>query len=185
MPSQKNVRAVEALRDQLSEANFIVSTGFVGLDVATLNQLRRKLRESGMTYTVVKNTLTSIAAKGVGKSGVERLLEGPTGLILGSGDPVQLAKTLDEYLRTTRISLTVRGGLLDGQVLSSEDVAALASLPSKQQLMARLVGQLAAPLSGLLGLMNSPVQRLAYVLNAPSQGVALALQRHIEEEKEA
>ena len=182
MPSQKNLTAVETLREQLSQANLIIATGFRGLSVDTLNQLRKKLRENGIAYKVVKNRLVSIAAREIGKPEIAQLLEGPTALLLGQGDPVQVTKTLDEHLRATRIPLTVRGGLLDNRVLSSQEVTALATLPPKSVLVAQLAGQLIAQISGMLSLLNAPAQRLAYVLGAPSQGMATVLQRHVERE---
>ena len=181
MPSGKNVQAVEALVERLSQSSIIISTSFVGLGVATIDEFRRALRQKGIEYRVVKNTLAAIAADQSERPQVKQVLEGPTGLLLSSGDPVETAKTLTDYLRTSRIPLTVRGAVLNDQVLNPGEVTSLAALPPRPELVAQLAGQLVGLMAGLASLLNAPGQRLATVLNAPGQGLATVLQRQVEQ----
>lgn len=171
MPSRRNIQAVEELKRLLQEHAVIIATGYQGLDVAAMTELRRRLREKGVLFRVVKNTLTRIAAQEVGKPVVAGLVEGPTALALFNGDPTEPARVLDEFVRTTRLPLVVRGAVIDGQALDAQAVSTLASLPPRPQLMADLMGRILSPLAGLV-----------YVLSAPLQGLATVMQRYVEKE---
>ena len=98
MPSAKNVDALEELKEKLANNSVLISTVFTGLGVATMTDLRQKLREQGLEYRVVKNTIASLAADEIGSPQIKEVLVGPTGLILGNGDPIAAAKLLTEYL---------------------------------------------------------------------------------------
>lgn len=180
MPSRKNVETVEGLKEALERSPVVIGTGYAGLGVAVMTELRRGLRQRGLEYRIVKNTLAGIAADELGRSQIREVLEGPTGLVLGDGDPTEAAKALTELLRTSRIALTVRGAVVDGQVISSEDVTALATMPPKPEMVARLVGQLAGVMVRLVTSLNAPGQGLATVLSGPSRGLATVLQRSTE-----
>lgn len=171
MPSQKNRDTLEEMKEKLSANSVLISTGFLGLDVSAMTAFRRKLREQGLEYRVVKNTIASRAADEIGSPQIKGLLTGPTGLVLGNGDPAVAAKVLTEYLRTSRITMPLNGALVDGQVLSSQEVNLLGSLPPKPVLMATLMGQLAGV-----------VARLARALNSPAQSLAMVLERSTEKE---
>ncbi|MBI4234630.1 MAG: 50S ribosomal protein L10 [Chloroflexi bacterium] len=164
MPSQRNIEAVEGLRQKLSRCTVVIATGFAGMTVATMTEMRRKLREKGLEYQVVKNTLTHIAAREAGKAALKDIMEGQTGLVFGYADPVEVAKAVQEYVRTTRSPLVVRGGVMDGRGLTAAEVAALASLPPRPELMARLAGQLKGSLAALVFSLNSPMRGLVTVL---------------------
>ena len=166
MPTESNVRRVEELRGWIERCTVAITTDYTGLSVDAMNVLRRELREKGVQFRVVKNTLTHLAADAAGKPAFKEIVEGPTGIAFGYGDPVEPAKALAEYIRVARSSLKIRGGLMDGRVLSPEDVVALAALPSKDELVARLLGQLQAPISGLVTVLNGPISGLARVLQA-------------------
>ena len=172
MPSRKNIREVEELARLLQESPVVIATGFQGLPVSAMNDLRRRLREKGFRYRVVKNTLVRLAGQRVGKPEVARIVEGPTGLVLAQGDPTEPAKVLDEFVRATRLPLVLRGALVDGQVLGPQEVQALASLPPRPQLMADLLGRLLGPLAALASLLNRPAQSLAYLLQQHAEGGA-------------
>jgi large subunit ribosomal protein L10 len=171
MPSQKNVESVGGLKEKLQRSQVVIVADFTGMNVATMTALRRKLKEQGSELVIAKNTLASIAAKEVGKEGLSKSLAGPTGLVLGYQDAVKTAKALDDYVKQMRITLAVRGGVLGAQPMGESDVQSLATLPSQQQLMAQLMGQLLASLT-----------QLASVLSAPSRGLATTLQRHAEKQ---
>ncbi|MSQ12486.1 MAG: 50S ribosomal protein L10 [Dehalococcoidia bacterium] len=164
MPSQKNTESVGALKEKLQRSQIIIATNFAGLDVATLTALRRKLKEQGVEFLVVKNTVASLAAGEVGKEGLQPFLKGPSGLVLGFKEASQCAKALDEYLRNTKIPLEIRGGVMERQALRKEDVQILATLPPRPELMARLAGQMLASISMLAGILNAPARGLATVL---------------------
>ena len=185
MPSGKNVQAVEALTERLSQSAVIISTGFVGLGVVAMDELRRALRAKGIEYQVVRNNLAAIAADRSERPQVKQVLEGPTGLLLSSGDPVETAKTLMDYLRTSRVPLTVRGAVLEDRLLSPAEVTSLAALPPRPELVAQLAGQLVGLMTGLASLLNAPAQRLATVLNEPGRGLATVLQRQVEQGQRA
>jgi len=174
MPSRKNIQEAEELARLLKEYPVVIATGFQGIPVSAINDLRRRLREKGYRYRVAKNTLVRLAGERVGRPQVARILEGPTGLVLAQGDPTEPAKVLDEFIRTTRLPLVLRGALVDGQVLGPQEVQTLATLPPRPQLMADLLGRLLGPLSALASLLNRPAQSLAYLLQRHSERSAEA-----------
>ena len=169
MPTQQNLDRVDAIRDWIDRCTIAISTDYTGLSVADMTSLRRALRESGIEYRVIKNTLALLAADGSTKPDVKQIVEGPTALAFGYDDPLAAAKVLTDFVRVNRSALKVRGGVMGERVLTTQEIAALAALPSKEELMARLLGQLNAPMTGLV-----------YVLSAPLAGLARLLQRHVE-----
>lgn len=169
MPSTKNVESVAELREKLGRSKVVIAADFTGLDVATLTALRRKVKEGGGEFLVVKNSVTRLAAAEVGKQGLEATLRGPTGLVLGYGDEVTCARVLDEHLKATRVNLVIRGGVLGARVMTKQDVETLASLPEQKVLMAQLAGQMLASLSMLVGVLNGPVRGLATVLQRSAE----------------
>jgi len=174
---------VKLLKERFSNNSIIISTGFSGLDVVTMTDLRRALREKGLEYRVVKNNLAAIASEEAGVPLMKEVLQGPTGILVGYGDPVEPVQALTEYLRTSRIGLTIQGAVLGDRVLSPLEVTTLASLPPRPVLVAQLAGQLVGLMGGLASLLQAPAQRLASVLNSPSQGLVTVLQRHLDREQ--
>ena len=185
MPSAKNIAAVEELKQRLSRSTVIIGTGFSGLNVAAMTGLRAALREKGIEYRVVKNTLATIAAHEVGRPEVADILREATGLVIGYDDPLEPAKALEEYRRATRISLTIRGAVLDGRVLSAAEVSSLATLPPREALVASLAGQLQGLLGRLATALSTPTQQLTYALNAPIQGLVTVMQGYVEKGQES
>jgi len=164
VPTETKRRIVMELADQIARATLAIATDFSGLGVNELTELRRRLRTRSAEYRVVKNRLMVLAAKEAGKDGFAELLEGSTGIVFGYGEAVDTAKALDEFIRTTRSQLVVRNGILDGGPLSKDQITVLASLPPKEELQARLLGQLLTPIARLVNVLNRPVQGLAIVL---------------------
>ena len=169
MPKQANIDAVDRLRQQLEESSVVISTDFTGMSVRAMTDLRRALRESGVEFRVIKNSLAYLAADAAGKPFVKDIIQGPTGIAFSSGDPVEPAKALVAFIRSTRAAMKIRGGVLGDRTITAAEVDGLAALPPKEQLIARLLGQLIGPVTGLV-----------YTLNAPISGLATVLQRHIE-----
>lgn len=180
MPSQKNMDAVEQLKETLGRSPVVFGTGYSGLGVAVMTELRRGLRQRGLEYRVVKNTLAGVAADELGRPQIKEVLQGPTGLVLSDGDPTEAARALTDFLRTSRIALAVLGAVVEGQVVSAEGVSALAALPPKPVLMAQLLGQLSGVMARMVTVLNSPARGLATVLGGPTRGLATVLQRSTE-----
>lgn len=156
---------IAEVKEKIGKSSGAVFTDFRGLNVKQSTQLRRKLREAGVEYKVVKNTLALIAAKESGITGLEGILTGPTGIAFGYTDPVAPAKIISEFAKANK-QLEIKGGLLNGEVISIDQVKALADLPGRDVLIARLLGGLQAPIAGLVNVLNGPIRGLVYTLDA-------------------
>jgi large subunit ribosomal protein L10 len=166
MPRPEKVDRVNELARLIGSARFIVLTQFSGLSVPEMNELRRRLREAGAEYHVVKNTLTRIAAEQVGKTELISFLQGPNAIAFGFGDEVALARTLVEYERGARGALKVVAAVMDGRVLGPADLSTLASLPPRTELLARVVGGMQSPLYRLAGALHSLLAGVVWALEA-------------------
>ncbi len=164
MPTEKNIRAVEDIKEFLQGASIVISTNYAGLPVGQMTALRRTLRESGVEYRVIKNTLTYLAADAMEQPEIKEIVQGPTGLAIGRGEPTEPAKALSDFIRTNRSVLQIIGGVMEGRTLSAAQVEQLASLPPKDQLIAQLLGQMQGPIAGLANVLNGPIAGLARVL---------------------
>ena len=154
---------VTELRDKLKGAKALYYTDFTGLNVKRMTDLRRRLRRAGVEYVVIKNTLALRAVNESGLAGTR--LRGPTGLVI-SKDPVSGAKVLSDFAKENDQKPGIRGGLLDGRQIGVEQVKQLASLPSREQMLAQLAGGLQAPLAGFLGMMNGVMYQMVGALEA-------------------
>ena len=169
MPTERKIQAVDELRGWMEQCTIAISADFSGLHVGEMTALRRALRDKGVQFRVVKNRLARLAAEAAGRPAMKGIVEGPTGLVFGYGEPTEPARALSEYIRAARSPLTIRGGVMGDRMLTAQEVNTLATLPSKEELIARLAGQLQGPVAGL-----------ARVLNGPIAGLARVLQRHVE-----
>ena len=160
-------RVVAELTERLKTTDTLIVADYRGLTMTQIDDLRSEHLKHGARFAVVKNTLTRRAAEAAGADMVLGLLEGPTAIAFleANGDPVAVAKALADAARTTRV-LAVRGGILEGSELSSEDVASLAKLPPADVLRAQLVGALAGSLTTVVGLFAAPMRDLVGVLQA-------------------
>lgn len=172
MPSEKVLsqkkEVVENFANLLKEAKSGVLVDFRGLTVEQDTKLRSDLRKAGVEYKVLKNTLTSLAVKEVGLDGLCSYLEGPTAWAISTTDPIAPAKVMAKYAEDFE-ALEIKGGFLEGKVSSVQDVQALAKLPSKEELIAKLMGSLNSPASGLVNVLNGPIRALAIALNAVAE----------------
>jgi len=164
VPKPEKVQLVQELKEKLEKATMTVSVSFSGITVAEINQLRHRLRQAGMEYRVVKNTLLRLAAQQAHKEEIVRVVEGPTAVIFTYGDPVETAKVLEENLRGAPAGLVVRGAIMDGTVLGPEALRELAQLPPRSQLLAELLGQLQGPMASLLAVLEWPFTELVSLL---------------------
>jgi len=165
---------VAAVADRLERTETVLAADFRGLTVAELAELRHRLREAEAEMAVVKNTLSRRAADQTGRSALIPYLQGPTGLVWVDGDPARAAKALSDFAKSHPEVLSIRGGVLGAEDLPAASVARLASLPSRDQLLAQLAGGIASPLSGLAGRLSSLVGNLARTLAAVRDSGALA-----------
>ncbi|MBM3933293.1 MAG: 50S ribosomal protein L10 [SAR202 cluster bacterium] len=165
MPTQKKAETIQELEELLKKSTIVISADNTGVTMETVTSLRKTLRPKGVRYQVVKNTLAYRAADSTGKAALKEIIQGPTGLIIGFGDPVEPAKAITDYLANTRTNLKLRGGVLGTRSLTNDEIKALAELPSKDVLVARLLGQMNAPITSLVYVLNGPIAALARVLN--------------------
>jgi large subunit ribosomal protein L10 len=163
-PRPDKVAVVEEVRERLSSANASVVTEYRGLTVTQLAELRKNLGAVG-DYKIYKNTLVRLAIAGSEYEGLTELLSGPTAIAFVNGEISAAAKTLRDFARTYP-ALIVKGGMVSGAPLSDQDFSKLADLPSRDVLMARFAGALAAPLQQLAGLLQALPRNFAYGLSA-------------------
>jgi len=158
--------AVAKIEQDLSNCTIAIVTDYRGITVSDLGKLRRQLKESGVEYHVVKNTLAAIAAERTENGALKELLKGPSAVAFGHGEATDPAKILTEYIRSTKSSLSIKGGILNHRLLTAEQVTALSTLPPREALLAQVVGQLQAPISRLVYVLNSQIRGLVQVLEA-------------------
>ncbi len=170
MPTERKREIIHELTEILERCAIAIATDYRGLSVTQMTELRSSLRQLGVEYRVVKNSLARFAAEHTGKDGLMGIVEGPTAIAFGYDDVIQPAKALSDYVRTSRTPLTIRGALLDRRVLSAAEVQALSTLPSREVLA-----------SNLLSAMQGPIFALARVLNANLQGLAVLLQARMKQ----
>jgi large subunit ribosomal protein L10 len=163
MKRTEKEQLVSELAQKLRGASALYYTDFTGLNVKRMTDLRRRLRKSGVEYVVIKNTL---ALRAVNESGlVSERLKGPTGLVLAR-DPVSAAKVLTDFAKENDARPTVKGGLLDGRSLDAAQVKQLASMPSREQMLAELGAGLQSPMAALVGALNGLLYMFAGALEA-------------------
>jgi large subunit ribosomal protein L10 len=168
MPTEAKLREVEGFSGSLNEAQSVVLTDFTGLDVAAISDLRRRCREAGVQYRVVKNTLAKRAVEQAGMQDLVPLLEGPNAWALHQSDQVAAAKVLAEFAKD-HAALTIRGGFMEGRLLSVEELEALAKLPSRDTLLAQTLAVFQAPMTGFAGVLTALLRGFATAVDAYSK----------------
>ena len=161
---------VAQLKEQLESAKGVVLTSYKGLTVAQDTELRRELREAGVSYHVVKNTMMRIAAKEAGLEGIDEHLEGTTAFAFSTEDAVAPAKVICGFMKKNKLEeaeiLTVKVGVVEGKVIDVDEVKALAALPSREELIAKLLGSMNAPISNTVNVLQGVIRNAVYVLDA-------------------
>ena len=161
---------VAELKEKLTGAKGAVLVNYRGLTVAQDTKLRRQLREAGVDYRVVKNTMTRIAAQEAGLEGLDAYLEGPTAMAISTTDPVAPAKIITDFVKEHKLQvLEVKAGLVEGNVIDENGVKALASLPSREVLIAKMLGSMQSPITGLVNVLQGSIRNLVYALDAVRQ----------------
>ena len=156
---------VTALAARLKRTTTLYVTDFTGLDVAKMTQLRRRLRQAGTDFVVVKNTLARRALGDAQVPGLEDHLAGPTGLVLAGADPVAAAKVLADFAREFE-KPAIKVGLVDGKAVTPAQVKRLASLPPRLELLSQLGGTLQAPMASFAGALNGVLMNVVGALEA-------------------
>jgi large subunit ribosomal protein L10 len=164
---EQKEQIVSELARRLKAADTVLVADYRGLTMPQIDTLRSRLLESGARFTVVKNTLTRRAAEEAGASALLTLLEGPTAIAFleADGDMLAAAKALSDMARESKI-MAIRGGVLEGRILTAEEVESLATLPPVDILRGQVLGAIVAPLTSLLGLVTAPVQNLYGLIEA-------------------
>ncbi|MFZ0959506.1 MAG: 50S ribosomal protein L10 [Terriglobia bacterium] len=171
MDREEKKKSAERLHEELKKARSIILSGFQGITVAQDFDLRRKIAGTGARYKVVKNSLIERAAKGTSVEPIAQKLEGMTSLAFTETDPVALAKALSAYAKENPI-LSFKSGVVEGRVVSLADWTAIATLPPREQVLAKV-----------LFLFNSPAQRLASTLSGVARNLAYVIQQGVKEKK--
>jgi large subunit ribosomal protein L10 len=163
---QDKERVVEELVERLRASDTLIVADYRGLTMSEIDGVRTELLKHGARFTVVKNTLTKRAAEEAGVESLIELLDGPTAIaFVQDGDMVAVAKSLNDTARQTRV-LTLKGGILQGQPVGSEEVVRLASLPPADVLQGQVLGAVVGPLIAIVGLFTAPLRDLVGVIDA-------------------
>ena len=153
MPNAKVLESkkaiVDALAEKLQNATAAVFVDYKGITVAQDTELRNQFRAAGVEYTVVKNTLTRFAANKIGYNQFDELLNGTTSLACTTGDPIAPARIICEFAKKNKDLLKIKGGIIEGSVLSAEELNAFGELPSKDALLSQVLGTFLAPITSL------------------------------------
>lgn len=165
MPTQAKAEQIDELAERMQRAELTVLADYRGLTVSALQDLRGRLRPVDAEFKVAKNTLTRVAAERVGIQGLDAFLEGPTAIMFAYGDVVAPAKAMSDFARSSRI-LQIKAGVMNDLVLNAGDIEAISTLPPREELIAKLVGLLASPLTRTVGVLSGPSRSVAYLVNA-------------------
>lgn len=155
------VELTSQLVKQLSDSKVLYLTDFTGLSVKSITELRRRFRDAGTRYLVVKNRLALRALEELELPDIAPYLRGPTGFVIGREDPVVPAKTLREFAKEHDKRPTVKVGVIENQIVSAEEILRLAELPSREALLAGIAGSLTASVSGMVGVLDGLMRRIA------------------------
>jgi len=184
MPTQKKIDTVADLKERLERATLLASADYRGLRVKEMVEMRRRLREAAIEVRVVKNTLLRLAANESGQPDLLEIIEGPTALAISYGDAIGAAKALSGYAQGAPAGFALRGGFMDGRVLSAQDLRDLVRVPPKPVLLAQFMGQIQSPLAGFIGLLDAPLRELSMLVQsllAELPGLIEARARQMEE----
>ncbi len=166
MSREKKVQIINKLQETFSKSSIIILTDYRGLATSEMTDLRRQLKESGSDYKVVKNTMARFAAERAGKGDLVSSFEGPIAIAFGYDNITAPAKILASYIRDSQASLSIKGGFLGDRLVTSEEVMTLSTLPSREVLLARVLGQMKSPVSALIGCLATPIRGIIGVLQA-------------------
>ncbi|MBN2027810.1 MAG: 50S ribosomal protein L10 [Actinobacteria bacterium] len=168
MAKPEKIAKVEEIRERFLGHEVVLLTDFSGLKVDEINNLRFQLRDIGAEYRVLKNTLTLLAVKDTVYEEMGMFMEGPVAAAFVTGDPMAVAKELVSYARANP-NLVIKGGFMEGKILKAADIRNLATMPSREVLLAKITGALKSPIYGLHSVLSGPYRKLVYTLQAVSE----------------
>lgn len=162
---EQKKQIVEEITDKLERAQSVVLVDYRGLNVEEVTQLRRNYKEAGVEYKVYKNTLMRFAFKEAGFEEFNEFLTGPNAIAFGFDDPVQAAKITHDFAKENK-KLEIKAGIVDGKIIDIEEIKNLATLPSKEVLIAQALAGLNGPIAGFANVLQGTIRSLVYALNA-------------------
>lgn len=165
MPTDEKRQQVAEIKERFATAGGAILADYRGLTVKEMRALRKALQESGAQASVYKNSLAQIAIREAGLPSLDDFLVGPTIFVFTSEDPVPTAKSLVAFAKEHK-ELTLKGGFIDGQIIDAETIKVLSSLPSREELVSKLMGTLLNPVRGFMAMANAPAGALARAIRA-------------------
>lgn len=158
-------KMLKEITDELKQAELVVITDYRGLNVQSINKLRGELRKEDCRYKITKNTMNRLACREAGVEELEGYFEGPVAIAYSSADPVAAARVFKEFIKENS-ALEIKGGILSGQLLDPEAIKALGDIPSREVLLAKVVGGFQAPITGLVGVLHGNMRSLVCAFDA-------------------
>ena len=163
MPNfEEKQKVVDDIKQKIEGSTGIILADYRGLTVSQVTNLRVELREAGIEYRVLKNTMVSRAADEIGLEGLESFLKGPTAVAF-SPDPVAPAKILMEYSKKNK-NLKIKAGIVEGRVIGPEMIKTLAELPSREVLLSQVLAGMQGPIQGMVNVLQGPIRKMGYAL---------------------
>jgi len=162
---QEKEELLQELKGKMEASQLIILAEYKGLNVEAMTKLRRKLRGVGSEIKVAKNTITKLAAQEAGLEDLNTYLEGPVALTFGFDDPVAPAKAMNDFAKEYKL-LDIKAGILEGRIVDPQAIKALAELPSREVLLAKVLGGMQTPMYGFAGALQGLLRNLVYVLDA-------------------
>lgn len=171
MPNAEKVKLVAQIKEDIEAADAIWAVDYRGLSVKQSEELRKAVREQDAYFKIYKNSLTERALDELGLPALGEVLEGPTAFVFATGDPVASAKAIKGFAKENK-ALIVKGGILDGAAVTAQQVIAIADLPSREELIAKLLGTLSNATTGLVRVLNGPAEQFVRTLQAVADSKA-------------
>jgi len=165
---EEKKKVVKEIEQKLQNALLVVFTDYRGINVEEMTELRNKLRQPGVEYKVLKNTMTRFALENLGYKDVVEHIDGPNAVLFSREDPVAPAKAIFDFNKAHK-KLEVKVGILEGQMISAEKIKSLAELPPKEELLARVLGNMQAPITGFVYVLSANITGLVRVLDQVKQ----------------
>jgi len=165
MPNAQNIDTLQSIKNDLADITAMWVVDYRGLTVKEIENLRRVIREAGAHVTVYKNTLMHIALEELEMANIDEVLEGPSAFVFATEDPVASAKALKDFAKENK-KLVVKGGMMDGRFVNAQQVEQIASLPSREELIAKLLGTISNPMVKTVRVLNAPMEYFARTVSA-------------------
>ena len=166
---EEKAQIIDSLEETFLKSNIGILTDYRGLTTSEITALRRRIQGAGGDYKVVKNTLARFAAERTGKEELLDYLEGPIAIAFGYDDVIEPARVLAAWINETKLELGIKGGFTGDKILTPAEVITLSTLPSREIMIARVIGQMNSPISALVNCLSSPIRGMVGVLQAQIQ----------------